>query len=144
MLEENTMDQANKSRFIELRAAGHSYNKIAKKLKISKPTLIKWSREFSNDIKNAKLLELESLREEYQLGREHRLRVLGTQLSKFNNEILKRDLTEIPTWRIFDMQQKIIAQIAKENEEIEFTQEINKTPSDVMIALSKKTIKWTG
>ncbi len=50
--------------FIEMRTNGQSYNSIAKKLKVSKSTLIKWSREFRNEINNAKALELESLREE--------------------------------------------------------------------------------
>ena len=43
--------------FIALRAAGLSYKKIANQLKVSKPTLIKWSRELSNQPKRIKTLQ---------------------------------------------------------------------------------------
>jgi hypothetical protein len=39
-----------RQKFIELRAEGMSFDKIAEKLHISKPTLIKWSRAFKEDI----------------------------------------------------------------------------------------------
>jgi len=131
-------------KFIELRAAGQSYNKIAKQLKASKSTLIEWSRQYAHEIKNAKALELESIREQYLLNREHRLKVLGTQLNQMTNEILKRNLSEVTTWRLFDMQRKLIAQIAKEDENIEFTQDIERTVSGEIEAFQRKTVKWTG
>ncbi|MBW8015898.1 MAG: hypothetical protein FVQ82_06900 [Planctomycetes bacterium] len=136
--------EPKQAQFIELRAAGQSYNKISVQLKVSKPTLIKWSRKFSNDIKNAKALEIESIREEYLLGREHQLRVLGTQLSKLTKEILKRNLKEIPTWRLFDMQRKIIAQIAKNDEQIEFSTEVEKYTPEATKEYRRKIINWTG
>ena len=37
-------------KFIELRAEGHSFDEIAKRVQISKPTLIKWSKEFKEQI----------------------------------------------------------------------------------------------
>lgn len=138
------MDPAKQTRFVELRAAGHSYNKIAAKLKVSKPTLIKWSREFSNDLNNAKAMELEAIREEFMLSREHRLRIMGTQLNKLTQEVLKRDLNEVPTWRIFDMQRKIIAQIAKEDGDMEFAQDIREDSAESMNNILKQTVKWTG
>ena len=138
------MNSKNHKRFIELRATGLSYNKIADQMSVSKPTLIKWSRELANDIKNAKALELETLREEYLLSREHRLKVMGTQLSKLTKEILNRDLSEVPTWRMFDIQRKLITEIAKEDETVEFTQEIEKTVSDTLNGLNKKTVNWNG
>ena len=36
--------------FIKLRAEGYSFDNIAEKLKISKPTLIKWSKEYEFEI----------------------------------------------------------------------------------------------
>ncbi len=136
--------ETKQAQFIELRAAGQSYNKIAKQLKVSKPTLIKWSRKFSNDIKNAKALEIESIREEYLLCRGHRLKVLGTQFSKLTKEILKRDLSEVPTWRLFDMQRKIIAEIAKDDEGIVFSEEIRGDSSEAIMRSLNKTIRWKG
>ena len=141
------MEAEQRQRFLELRSAGHSYNKIAAKLKVSKSSLVRCSRELTNELKNAKALELEGIREEFMVSREHRLRIMGTQLSKLTQEVLKRDLTEVPTWRIFDMQRKIIAQIAKEDGEmgeIEFAQEINSCSKEYMDDALRKTVKWTG
>ena len=43
-----------KNEFIELRSKGLSYNKIAEKMKVSKPTLLKWGQEFKRHIRNTK------------------------------------------------------------------------------------------
>ena len=41
-------------RFIELRSEGNTFDEIAEVLKVSKPTLIKWSREYKKEIDYAK------------------------------------------------------------------------------------------
>jgi len=40
-----------KQKFIELRASGLSFDKISKELDTSKVTLMKWEKEFSQEIK---------------------------------------------------------------------------------------------
>ena len=45
-------DTETKNRFIELRAQGWSYSRIAAELKTCKQTLINWSRDFSIEIDN--------------------------------------------------------------------------------------------
>ena len=52
-----------KERFIELRAKGWSFDKIAKELGKAKQTLIDWSKELQDEIANRKALELEALYE---------------------------------------------------------------------------------
>ena len=136
--------EPKQAQFIELRAAGKSYNNIADQLKVSKSTLIKWSREFTNEINNAKALQIESIREEFMLTRQHRIQFLGSELNNIVNEILNRDMTEVPTWRLFDMQRKVIAHISKDDEPIEFAQEIRKDTPESLDNLFKKTVKWTG
>jgi len=44
-----------KNKFIELRVNGNTYDEIAKELKISKPTAIKWAKEFKKDIELERL-----------------------------------------------------------------------------------------
>ena len=138
------MEAKKQSKFVELRAAGQSYNKIANELSVSKSTLIKWSKEFSNDIKNEKALAMESIREEYLLGREHRLRVLGTQLNQITKEILKRDLTEVPTWRLYEIQRKVIYEIEKDPAEVKLSYEALLTPGDAVLRALRTTQSWTG
>lgn len=53
--------------FIELRAKGNSFDNIAKKLKVSKGTLISWSKNFDLEIKNQTSVEMDSLRDKLAL-----------------------------------------------------------------------------
>jgi IS30 family transposase len=71
-----------KQRFIELRAKGWSFDKIAKDLGKAKQTLIDWSKELQDEIANRKALELEALYETYYLQRENRLQTFGAMLTK--------------------------------------------------------------
>ncbi|MFA5804018.1 MAG: hypothetical protein WC879_05205 [Melioribacteraceae bacterium] len=45
-------------KFLELRAAGLSFNKIVGELGISKPTLIKWGQKYDEEIRALKAKEL--------------------------------------------------------------------------------------
>jgi transposase len=47
-------DTKTRERFMELRAKGHSFDKISEELKVSKPTLIQWRKDLEKQI--AKLL----------------------------------------------------------------------------------------
>jgi len=53
--------------FIELRAKGWSYRRIARKLRVSKSTLANWSQELEEEIASLKAMELEGLFEQYFL-----------------------------------------------------------------------------
>ena len=92
-----------KRRFIELRAKGYSFDKIAKELGKAKQTLLDWSRDLDQEIAQAKALELDSLYESYSLYKEARLKTLGEILSKLKKEVDKRDLIDLPTDRLLDL-----------------------------------------
>mgnify|MGYP001155437714 FL=1 len=92
-----------KEKFIQLRAKGYSFDKIAKKLKMSKQTLIDWNKELEEEISNFKAMELELLYEKYYLTREQRLQTFGQMLSRLKDEIDIRDLSEIPTEKLLDL-----------------------------------------
>jgi len=49
-----------KQKFVELRAKGLSFERIAEEIKVSKPTLIKWSEELFHEVQEAQFYELES------------------------------------------------------------------------------------
>jgi hypothetical protein len=70
--------------------------------------------------------------------------VLGSQFKHFTQEILERDLAEVPTWRLFEMQQKAIAEIKKDFAEVEFTQVVNIFSDDTMNESLTKIVKWIG
>lgn len=103
-----------KERFIELRAKGWSFDKIARELGKAKQTLIDWSKELQHEIANRKALELEALYESYFLMREHRLKGYGTMLTKLMDEIAQRDLSDISTDKLLDLYLKYSVQVREE------------------------------
>lgn len=74
-------DLQTKEKFIELRARGLSFNKIAEEIEVSKPTLLKWSSEFSEEIANRRFLASEELLERYQLTKIARMEVFAKTLN---------------------------------------------------------------
>lgn len=116
-----------KRRFIELRAKGYSFDKIAKELGKAKQTLLDWSRDLDQEIAQAKALELDSLYESYSLYKEARLKTLGEILSKLKKEVDNRDLTDLPTDRLLDLflkyegvvKESLIEPVFKSSREIE-------------------------
>jgi len=103
-----------KERFIELRAKGWSFDRIAKELGRAKQTLIDWSKELQEEIANRKALELEALYETYYLQRESRLQMFGVMLTKIKKEVESRDLSDVPTDKLLELFLKYNNQIREE------------------------------
>ncbi len=106
--------QQTKEKFIELRAKGWSYDKIAKELGKAKQTLIDWSKELEIEIANLKALELEALYEKHFLLKENRLQTFGTMITKIKEEIESRDLSDVPTDKLLDLLLKYENQVKDE------------------------------
>jgi len=96
-------DQQTKEKFIELRAKGLSFDKISKELRTSKQTLINWSKELQEEIRNLKAIELEALQEKYFLTKEKRIELFGEGLKAIKEELEKRDLKDIPTGKLIEL-----------------------------------------
>lgn len=103
-----------RAQFIELRARGFSYARIAKQLRVSKATLTAWSQELEAEIASLKALELEALYESYHLLREGRIKLLGEQLRAIQAEIAKRDFSEIGLDKLMDLQIRYLDAFRKE------------------------------
>ena len=106
--------EEQKSRFIHLRAKGHSYTRIAKELGVSKGTLVNWSTELEAEIAQARSVELEALQEEYYLLKEGRIRLLGEQLKAIQAEIGKRDLSKVKTDKLMELQLRYFGELKGE------------------------------
>lgn len=107
-------DLEDKEKFIELRAKGWTFDKIAKELHKRKATLIDWSKELESEIANRKAIELEVLYEKHYLLKEQRIEKLGNLLNKIINEIDNRNLKDIPTDKLFDLLLKYNKEIKEE------------------------------
>lgn len=109
--------------FIELRAKGNSFDNIAKKLKVSKGTLISWSKNFDLEIKNQTSVEMDSLRNKLALTKKHQLESYGEQLSNIRNELSKRDLSDIKTEKLIEVEIKLLEAVNNLHTEPEFAVE---------------------
>jgi hypothetical protein len=89
--------------FIELRAENVSYEKIAKQLKVSKTTLINWSKDCELEIQNRRAITQEALNEQYKVGQQHRLEMWSEQLEAVRAELKSRGLTDVPTVKLIEM-----------------------------------------
>lgn len=107
-----------KNQFIELRAKGLSYQKIARRLKVSKSTLANWSTDLEGEIASLRAMELEALYEKYYLTKEARIKLLGEQLTAIQTEIKSRSLKDIPTEKLLDLQLKLYQALQEEYVEV--------------------------
>ena len=132
-------DQQTKSRFVELRAKGWSYDRIARELRASKQTLINWSKEYSLQISNLRNIEIEALQEKFCLLKEQRIELFGKKLKTNNEELDKRDFKDIPTEKLFDLIIKYASALKHEEVEMVFEEEISDIFPDW-----KKVSSWKG
>jgi len=82
----------DKQQFIDLRAKGYSYAKIAKQINVSKPTLIQWSQEDATFryINNLRALYLDKLQEKYAISKQHRIEAFSALLERVKTELATR------------------------------------------------------
>ena len=79
-----------KEKFIQLRAQGLSFDKISEELNVSKNTLLSWSGEFFEEVKEAQFLEYEKLLNEYKVHRTKRFEQNCKLLNAIYEELEKR------------------------------------------------------
>lgn len=106
--------EEQKSKFILLRAKGNSYTRIAEEIGVSKGTLVNWNVELEAEIVQARSVELEALQEEFFLLKEGRIRLLGEQLKAIQTEIGKRNLSEIKTDKLMELQLRYFGELKAE------------------------------
>ena len=132
------MDTTEKQwEFIELRSKGNSFDTIAKRLNISKGTLIKWSRDFNDDVANYAAIEREKLIEAAKLAKRHQIDMLGERLAMIREELSKRDLSDIPTSKLIEIELKIIDTANKIG-----TDTIMRTNEDSTFVSFTKEVEW--
>ncbi len=115
--------QAEVEKFIQLRAEGLSYDKIAKRLKISRWTLINWAKKCNSEIAILKATRLEALREQYCLSVEAKVEMWGKIVKEISIELAKRRLYNVTPDKLLDMLSRAQSKLEKSYVEPEFTSE---------------------
>jgi len=96
-------DNETKNKFIELRGQGLSFDKIVKQLDVSKGSLLKWDKEFKQEISEIKFISIEAMIEQYKVGKSERIKNYGELLKKYRKELSTRDLEDVPSNKLLDM-----------------------------------------
>ena len=124
------IDAEKQQRFIELRAKGWSFARIAKELDTCKGTLITLSRKLQFDIQNQRAVELEAIQEQLVATREARARALAEHLQRVEQELQKRDLSQVSTGRLFSLAESLRRQILRETGQVKFSSPAEGIPAD--------------
>ena len=123
-------DIETQQRFVFLRAEGWSFARIAEDLKVSKPTLINWSRKFQFEIQNQRAINIEALQEKWLSARDARVNAIGEQLRKAEAELARRDISTLTTSQLFSLVEALRRQIKRETGPMEFTTPVSQIPND--------------
>jgi transposase len=133
-----------KQQFIELRANNESYEKIAKKLKVSKTTLMAWAKDTELDIQNLRAVTHEALNEQYKAGQQHRLQMWSEQLEAVRAELKTRGLGDIPTVKLVELLDTLSEKLKSEAYNVVFKSEAVKKPFEVHELMTTEQDTWRG
>ena len=123
-------DVETHQKFISLRARGVSFQRIAEELKVSKPTLIGWSRKFQYDIQNLRAIADEFLLEKWLFSLEARVNHLGEGPRKAEAELAKRSLSDLSTHQLMRLVERLKREIQREIGSMKFTTPVPLIPKD--------------
>lgn len=123
-------------KFIELRAEGLSFDEIAKKVNISKPTLIKWSKELKDKIEEVTQIIEEQFLAEQRIKNIARAQKISDELDKAyaalsstNYEKMnKKDLINVI--KILEDKLNLKTQVNKGDEGIKYSVEVVRSTID--------------
>lgn len=116
--------------FIERRAQGWPFVRIATELGVAKSTLIEWSRKFRFDTANQRALIMDELRDRVLGSVQSRVAVLAEKLARVEAELKQRDLAQVPTARLYALADSLRRQIKQETDAINFVAPVNSIPAD--------------
>jgi hypothetical protein len=102
---------AKQQKFVLLRAEGVSFDKIAKEIKASKPTLIQWSKLFADEIKELQFHAFVQIKEAHAWNKRTHYETLLKQLTKIDTAILEADLSQSSIKDLFVIKNALISHI---------------------------------
>lgn len=105
-------------KFIELRASGLSFDKIAQETGTSKPVLLKWASQYQQELEQAQYFELQSILYQYGIMRRGRVEVLSETLHMALVELRARaqagNFGDLPTDKLLNLVLTLEARLERE------------------------------
>ncbi len=115
------------TRFLSLRANGLSYDAISQELKISKPTLIQWSKLFEAEIKDLQFESFLMIKETHAWSTKTKYEMMLKQLNKIDDAILNADLTSSSIKDLFTVKTNLLMQLETMEKKISADTKLNQT-----------------
>lgn len=115
------------NRFLTLRAEGKSYDAISQELKISKPTLIQWSKLFENEIKDLQFESFLQIKEAYSWSVKTKYEMTLKQLNKIDDAILEADLSSSNIKDLFTIKNNLLFQLEAIEKKISVDAKVTQT-----------------
>jgi len=112
-----------KDRFVEMRASGMTLAKAADELGIARNTALNWETDLKERIEAQRAIHIEELQEKYLISKVKRIELFGERLLAINEELKKRDLSEVSTPKLFEMMIRCMKALDGEIEVPEFLSE---------------------
>jgi hypothetical protein len=119
-----------RQKFVERRAQGWPFSRIATDLGVARSTLIEWSRQLRFEIQNRRAIELEDLSHRLLGNCQSRTSTLAARLALVDEELKKRDLSKVPTARLYSLSAALQRQIVREIGELQFIVPAKDIPND--------------
>ncbi len=107
------VSKIDEEKFIKLRAQGYSFDKIAVRLGISKKTLIRLQKKYSNEIRELATESMKAVIDTFRLSIEKRIARLGGDMDKLDGLLEGRNVADLPTAEILRIRLKTMNMVDK-------------------------------
>ena len=114
------IDQDIHEEFIQLRVKGLSFDKISKKLNVSKSTLITWSQEHAKTIANLKSIEQEAIFQKHRISKDKEMEIIRKDYEKIQKELESRSLDKTTTAKLYELRDKYSEKLRDNSDGIKF------------------------
>lgn len=117
------ISQSKKIEFIKQRGEGKSLRAISKSLGIAYNTSLSLCKELEIEIRNQRTAAYEEILSLYCMQKKSRLEALSRYIKRVNDELVERDLSDIPTDKLFVLQERLTNQLAEESKGLAYLHE---------------------
>lgn len=107
-------------KFLQLRAQGWSFDRIAAEINVSKPVLLKWSKQYQQELDQQSYFELQNIIASHNIMRMHRMaaiaKMLGAALVEVETRAQDGKLSDMATDKLINLVLTLETRLEKETE----------------------------
>ena len=131
-------DQKTKEKFVELRAEGLSFDKIAQRINVSKPTLLNWNKELNSRIEELKSIRYEEILEKFKATKEKRIGRLSKELEQAWAAYEEKDYRDLTKRELLLMIIRLERRLIEETDNIKTDKQKEEEPGPLKVRVIRK------